>query len=93
MPGPDRYFDPDPRPRRSPRLYAEVEGVQGAVVPASLRPTKPTPAQIDRLRRDLAIYHAIEGGMSQRMAAKVFGLSQPGILKAYRRISCRESRV
>lgn len=93
MANPDRYFDPDPPPRRSPRLHAEMGSIPGSVAPASLRPSRPTPAQIERLRRDLAIYQSVEGGMSQRMAAKVFGLSQPGILKAYRRISCRKSRV
>jgi hypothetical protein len=93
MPDSGRYFDSDPRPRRSPRLFAEVEDVPGSVNPASLRPSKPTPAQLDRLRRDMAIYLAVEGGMSYRIAGKAFGLTAPGILKAYRRICCRKSRV
>lgn len=90
---PGRYVDLDPRPKRSPRLFAVVEDVPGSVAPVSMRPSKPTVAQLDRLRRDLAIYLVIEGGMSQRMAAKAFGLSQPGILKAYRRVVRRNSRV
>lgn len=93
MTDPGRYFDPDPAPRRSPRLLAEMGAVPGSVLPASLRPTKLTPAQLDRLRRDMAILSAIERGMSQRMAAKVFKMSKSGLLHAYRRISRRKSRV
>lgn len=88
-----RYVDLDPPPPGSARLYHDMDAVPDSKPTAEFRPSKPTPAQIDRLRRDLAIYQSVEGGMSQRMAAKVFGLSQPGILKAYRRISCRQSRV
>jgi hypothetical protein len=36
MPDSGRYFDSDPRPRRSPRLFAEVEDVPGSVNPASV---------------------------------------------------------
>lgn len=93
MSDPGRYFGCDPPPRLSPRLYAEVEDVPGSVSAASVRPSKPTPAQIDRLRRDIAIYKSVEGGMSLRMAGKVFGLTYEGIRKACRRISCRKSRV
>lgn len=74
-------------------MLAEMGAVPGSVLPATLRPTKPTALERKRLARDLAIYLAIEGGMSQRVAANAFGLSQPGILKAYRRIACRNSRV
>jgi hypothetical protein len=88
-----RHFDPDPRPRRSPRLYAAIDRVPGTSATSSRRPTPPTPARLERLRRDLAIMAALERGMSQRTAAKVFGLSQPGILKAYRRMISRKSRV
>jgi hypothetical protein len=89
---PDR-LDLDPRPRNSPSLYAEVGAIPRARPVTSLRRLKPNDALLARLRRDLAIYLAIEGGMSQRTAGKAFGLSQPGILKAYRRMSCRKSRV
>jgi hypothetical protein len=91
MTGP--YFDSDPRPRRSPRLYAEMESVPGSVTPASLRPAKPTALGRKRLARDLAIYLAIEGGMSFRVAGKAFQLTEAGIFKAYRRMVCRKSRV
>ena len=88
-----RYHDPDPPPRRSPRLVADVGRLPGAVPTSRARASGPTPAQLDRLRRDIAIYAAIQAGMSQRLAGKTFKLSQPGISKAYRRIVCRNSRV
>ena len=84
-------LDLDPPPRRSPRLHAEVEAIPYARKVADVRPSRPSPVKVARLRRDLAIYLAIEGGMTQRVAGKVFGLSQPGILKAYRRMLCRKS--
>jgi hypothetical protein len=89
---PDR-LDLDPPPRRSPRLSAAVESIPRARPVSSVLRSRPTDAQLARIGRDLAIYLAIQGGMSQRIAAKAFGLSQPGILKAYRRMLCRKSRV
>jgi hypothetical protein len=88
-----RYFDDDPRPRRSPRLYAGLEDVPGAAPTSAIRLGKPSPERQAALARDMMIYFAIEGGMSQRMVARALGLSQPGILKAYRRITRRKSRV
>lgn len=93
MTDPGRYLDLDPRPRRSPRLLAEMGAVPGSVLPATLRPIRPTTGQIDRLRRDIAIYKTVEAGMSLRMAGKVFGLTHETIRKSCLRISCRNSRV
>ncbi len=86
-------LDLDPRPSRSPRLYSEVEDVPGVPTSAITLRVKPTEAQQLRLGRDLAIYLSIEGGMSFRTAARVYKLTPPGILKAYRRMKCRKSRV
>lgn len=88
----DRHDD-FPAPRNSPRLYADVDAIPHACPTSSALRHKPTQAQRTRLATDLAIFMAIEGGMSQRVAARAFGLSQPGILKAYRRMVCRKSRV
>lgn len=86
-------LDLDPAPRRSPRLYAKVESIPHARPISSLLRHKPTEGQLARIRRDLAIYLAIEGGMSYRIAGKVYGLTPPGILKAYRRMRCRKQRA
>lgn len=80
-------LDLDPPPRRSPRLFADMGQVPHSRPTSSLLRRKPTKSKMDRLRRDAAIYLAIRGGMSQRMAAKVFGMSKSGIGHAYRRIS------
>ena len=85
--------DLDPPPRNSPRLYASVDAVAHSRPRSSALRPRPTDAQLARLRRDLAIYLAIEGGMSYRTASKIFGLTAPGILKAYRRMACRKSRA
>jgi hypothetical protein len=86
-------LDMDPPPRRSPRLSAEVEKIPHARPTASLLRPRPTDAQIARLRRDLAIYLAIEGGMSFRMTAKVWGLTHPGVIKIHRRMLRRKARI
>lgn len=88
----DRYFDPDPPPRRSPRLRGDV-GDLPSLPTARLRRSPPSRTALDRLARDLAIYLAIEGGMSLRMAAKIFGLTHVGVGKAYRRMVLRHKRV
>jgi len=96
MPIPDVYadrLDLDPPPRRSARLYAEMGDIPGAIPTAKVRTVKPTAAQRDRLARDIAVYLAIEGGMSFRVAGRAFRLTEAGVFKAYRRMVCRESRV
>lgn len=86
-------LDLDPPPGRSPRLYADVEAIPHSRPVRSALRSKPTEAQLARLRRDLAIYLAIEGGMSLRMAGKQFQLTHEGIRKSYLRTLSRKSRV
>lgn len=86
-------LDLDPAPRRSPRLYAKVESIRHARPISSVLRLKPTETQLARIRRDLAIYLAIEGGMSLRMAGKTFELTHEGIRKSYLRTLSRKSRV
>jgi hypothetical protein len=85
-------YDDDPPPRGSPKLYDDLSALNGRIT-AAARLARPTDGQMDRLRRDIAIYAAIESGMSQRMAAKVFNMSKSGLLHAYRRIERRKSRA
>lgn len=89
----ERYVDLDPPPPGSPKLFHDLDSVEDSRPSAQLRPRKLTVGQTDRLRRDLAIYQAVEGGMSLRMAGKVFGLTYEGIRKAHLRILSRKSRV
>lgn len=88
----ERRIDLDPPPRRSPRLFGHMDGA-ARERPSDRRRSKLTEGQRNRLARDIAIYQSIEAGMSQRVAAKAFGLSQPRILTIYRDMACRKSRV
>jgi hypothetical protein len=88
-----QYIDDDPRPRRSPRLHPDVGVLPYSRPTSSVLRKRLTESQIARIRRDLAIYAAIEGNMSYGMAAKVFGMSKSGLRDAYKRISRRKSRV
>ena len=85
--------DLDPRLRGSPRLFADPGTIPHARTSSSLIRSTPTETQLARMRRDMAIYLAIEGGMSFRMVGKIFELTPPGALKAYRRMVRRKSRA
>lgn len=93
MTDPGRYFDPDPRPRRSPRLYATVEDVRGSVAPVSMRLGKPTKAETDRLRRELGVYTLIMAGWTPSMVAKLLGMTPRGVRFVQARALRRKSRV
>ena len=88
----DRYDD-FPVPRHSPRPYADVGSIPHAIPTSSALRHKPTQAQRIRIARDIAIYMAVEGGMSLRTAGRAFELTQEGIRKVYLRMACRKSRV
>lgn len=82
-----RNIDDDRPPRRFPRLSSKVESIPRARALATVLGRRLTDGQASRLRRDMAIYFAIEGGMSFRMVAKIHELTHPGAIKAYRRIA------
>lgn len=96
MPIPDVYadrLDLDPPPRRSPRLYAEMGEIPGAIPTARARPARLTPARKERLVKDMAVYLLIEGGMSFRMVASTLKRSYSGIRISYARMVSIKSRV
>jgi hypothetical protein len=50
MHGPGRHFDPDPRPSRSPKLYAEVGAIPRGRKSAEVAAVPTTAARLRRLR-------------------------------------------
>lgn len=88
----DRYFDPDPRPRRSPRLYGEMGNVD-LERPADRRAKKLTPGQRAKLRRNLAIHAARKMGMSFGMLSVTFHISKMQVKRICDGMGCAKSRV